>query len=251
MKWGLLHRNVASLITPPQVKKTVIRPLTPEQAAVLLSTIEGERLEALFAVALSLGLRRGEVLGLCWQDVDFDSKTLYVNVALQDIEGELVLTDLKTASSKRSLPIPETLLLKLKAHRSRQLEEKLKRGSLWQNNELVFVTKIGTPISPRNLLRKFHSVLAKAKLDRISFHTLRHSCASLLLAQGGDANGHGYFGTLANFSDDEYLCPHHAGNTTGSTRFNGRNLEESELMLAGCCQRCCQTPENKKGYQDW
>jgi integrase len=184
MKWGLVSRNVATLVGPPRIQRKEIRSLTPDEARAFLKAIKGDRLEALFSVALSLGLRQGEALGLRWQDIDFDSRTLRVNYALQRIEGKLQMVEPKTERSRRVLPLPETVLSALRAHRSRQLEEKLLLGPQWPKTGLVFSSSIGTPLEPRNVVRKFHSLLKKAELPYFRFHDLRHACASLLLAQG-------------------------------------------------------------------
>ena len=90
----------------------------------------------------------------------------------------------KTERSRRVLPLPKTVVSALRAHRSRQLEEKLSLGPDWQETGLVFTSNIGTPLEPRNVVRKFHTLLKNAGLPRSRFHDLRHSCASLLLAQG-------------------------------------------------------------------
>jgi len=149
-----------------------------------LKAIKGDRLEALFSVALSLGLRQGEALGLRLQDIDFEARTLRVNYAIQRIEGKLQMVEPKTEGSRRALPLTETILSALRSHRSRQLEERLSLGSHWQETGLVFTSTIGTPLDHRNVVRKFHALLEKAKLPRFRFHDLRHSCASLLIAQG-------------------------------------------------------------------
>ncbi|MBI3651005.1 MAG: site-specific integrase [Acidobacteria bacterium] len=184
MKFGLIHRNVAALVSPPKIVKKEIQVLTVEQADKFLESIEDNRLAALYWTAIYLGLRRGELLGLRWQDIDFESKILRVSGSLQELDGKLTLTETKTETSRRSLPIPDMVLAKLKAHRSKQLEKKLKRGSLWQETGLAFVTGYGTPISPRNLVRDFHAALEAVEIPRMPFHALRHSCATFLLSKG-------------------------------------------------------------------
>ncbi|MBI4852241.1 MAG: site-specific integrase [Acidobacteria bacterium] len=184
LKWALVGRNVATLVDPPRYKRPEIVPLSPEQCRVFLKSIKGGRMEALYSVALALGLRIGEATGLRWQDIDFDKRTLRVNVALQRIEGKLELTEPKTERSKRTLPLPETIVSSLQTHRIRQLEERLSAGKKWQDTGFVFTTLIGTPLDARNVLRWFKVAIKNAKLPDQRFHDLRHSCASLLLAQG-------------------------------------------------------------------
>lgn len=183
LKWNLVVRNVAALVDPPRYKKPKVVPFTVEQVHTFLDSIKGDRLETVFRVALSLGLREGEILGLRWQDVDLQSNILRVKVALQRIERKLQLVELKTERSRRTLPIPETTANALRAHRIKQLEEKMLAGDRWKETGLVFTTSVGSPLSARNVLRSFHRLLKKAEIPRQSFHNLRHSCASLLLAQ--------------------------------------------------------------------
>jgi integrase len=183
LKWNLVARNVAALVDPLHYRKAEIEPLTVADAESLLKVIKGDRLETVFHVALTLGLREGEILGLRWQDVDFDNQLLRVAKSLQRIDKKLQLVEPKTKKSKRTLPIPENLLSSLRAHRTRQLEEKLFAGTDWQENGLVFATSIGTPLYARNVIRSFHRLLNKAKLRRYRFHDLRHSCATFLLAK--------------------------------------------------------------------
>ena len=169
-----------------------------------LQAIEGDRFEALFTVALALGLRRGEALGLRWQDIDFDRRLLRVNHSLQRFNGKLQLTEVKTTNSRRVLHLPEILIRKLREHRTRQLEERLSAGEFWQENDMVFASSIGTPMEPRNLNRHFSQLLTDTKLNHMRLHDLRHFCASLLLAQGvplktiSEILGHSQISTTAD-----------------------------------------------------
>lgn len=184
-KWNLVARNVAELVEPPKCERFRIEPLSPEQARALLEAAKGTRLEALYAVALACGLRMGEVLGLRWQDVDLEQDRVAVSQALQRQKGRgLVLTETKTDRSRRTIALPAPLVAALRAHRVHQLEERLAAGSRWQESGLVFTSSVGTPIEPRNLFRSFKAALNRAGLPDIRFHDLRHSAASLMLAQG-------------------------------------------------------------------
>jgi integrase len=184
LKWGLVARNVAMLVDPPRVEKYEVQPITSEQAREFLQAVQGDRLEVLFTVALSLGLRRGESLGLTWSDISFEDRTLRVNHSLQRIQGKLVLSEPKTKTSRRILDLPDVLISKLREHRTRQLEEKLAAGSNWTDGGLVFTTRLGTPVDPRHVKRRLDPLLKKAGLPHYRVHDLRHFCASLLLAQG-------------------------------------------------------------------
>lgn len=171
LKWGYVARNVVALVEAPRVERHTVEPLTEAQATALLQAVAGHRLEALYRIALGLGLRRGEVLALRWVDVDLKARTLRVTAG-------------KTASSTRTLPVPETLVDALKAHEQRQQVERAEDDA-WRDHGLVFPSEVGTPISGRNLLRHFKSVLKRAGLPQtIRFHDLRHSCATFLIAQG-------------------------------------------------------------------
>jgi len=145
---------------------------------------KGNRLEALFTVALAMGLRQGEALGLRWEDVDWESGLLRVRHSLQRINRKLVLNELKTKSSRRELPLIDVVANSLRAHRSRQRSERLAAGQDWQEIGFVFTTTIGAPLDARNVVRSYHKVLADAGLALRRFHDLRHGCATLLSAQG-------------------------------------------------------------------
>jgi integrase len=183
-RWGLVAQNVATLVDPPSAKKYKLQTFDPAQAHKLLDTLKGERLGALFTVALSLGLRRGEALGLRWQDVDFDARTLRVCQALARVGREIVISEPKTASSRRILPLPETLAASLRERRKQQLEERMAAGDKWTDSGLVFTSRLGEPIDPRTVKRHLDRILTAAKLPHCRVHDLRHFCASLLLAQG-------------------------------------------------------------------
>ena len=178
LKWQLVPRNVAALTDAPKVERFTTHPLTQVQARQLLTAAQGDRLEALYCVALSLGLRQGEALGLRWEDVDLDAQTLRVAVALQSVGGKRVLSRPKTATSCRTLTMPAALIGKLREHRIRQLEEQQLAGTRWRDHGLVFASTVGTPMIPRNLVRSFKALLERAGLPDVRFHDLRHSCAS-------------------------------------------------------------------------
>ena len=184
MKWGLISRNVALLVDLPKMSNHEVEPLTLEQVKVFLKEISSDRLEALYLVATGVGLRKGELLGLRWEDVDLNAGRLRVRVALQRIEGTLQLVELKTRRSRRSVALPQLAVRSLRFHQVHQMEERVAAGDIWQESGLVFTTAIGTPLEPRNVTRHFHNALEKAGLPRQRFYDLRHTCASLLLAQG-------------------------------------------------------------------
>lgn len=183
-RWGLVARNVAKLVDPPRAQPHDILFLTPEQARTLLDTVRDDRLAALYSVALSLGLRQGEILGLRWEDVDLERRTVTVRKQLQRIDRVPQLVDLKTRQSRRTINLPAPLVQQLRAHRAQQAQERLQLGQDWHDWGLVFCSTIGTPLEPRNLVRLFKAHLQRAGLPDVRFHDLRHSCASFLIAQG-------------------------------------------------------------------
>ena len=187
LRWGLVARNVATLVDPPRVARHDIRPLDADGAARFLAAVRGDRLEALYTVALALGLRQGEALGLRWRDVDLDVGVLHIRVALQWLGGERPrLVEPKTRQSRRSLPLPGVVATQLRAHHARQEAERALLGAAWQGEEweLVFTAPTGGPLSKFTLTKQFKRHLARAGLPELRFHDLRHSCASLLVAQG-------------------------------------------------------------------
>jgi integrase len=130
------------------------------------------------------GLRQGEALGLWWEDIDLRAGHLRVRRALQRQRGGgLVLTAPKTARSKKTIPLPRQLVHALEDHQGRQDKERVAAGSLWRGSPCVFTTPVGTPIDPRNDYRAFKKLLGKAGLPPVRLHDLRHTAASLLVAQ--------------------------------------------------------------------
>jgi integrase len=184
LRWGLVARNVAALVQPPRVRRYEITPLDAEQAQRLLTAIRGDRLEALFSVALAVGLRQGEALGLRWDDVDLDTGVLRVRHALQAVDGQLVLVDPKTSRSRRSIQLPSLAVDALREHRIRQSAERARVGEAWSDQGFVFTSQMGRPLHGATVTHRFQQLLATAGLPRQRFHDLRHGCATLLLAQG-------------------------------------------------------------------
>ncbi len=184
VRWDMVSRNVARLVDRPRVERKQISPLTPDEARKFLRGIRGHRLEALFSVALALGLRQGEALGLRWDDIDFKAGTLRVSHQLQRIDGTLTLVPPKTDKSRRTLVMPSMIGEQLREHERRQVAERLWAGSIWQENGLVFANRVGRPTQARRVIEQFHQALAQSGLRRVRFHDLRHSCATLLLVQG-------------------------------------------------------------------
>lgn len=183
-RWGLVHRNVVRLTDPPRQRRVEGRSLTVEQAQALVAAARGHRLEATITVGLSLGLRRGELLGLRWEDVDLDAGVVQVRGQLKREVSKTTYGELKTAKSRRTLTLPAPTIQALREHRRRQREEQLGAGAAWQATGYVFTTPIGTPVDPDNFSKVFKEIAGRAGLGDWHLHELRHSCASLLLAEG-------------------------------------------------------------------
>ncbi|MEU7870926.1 site-specific integrase [Dactylosporangium sp. NPDC049140] len=180
----LIHRNPALAVRPPGAVPVERRALTVEEAKRLIQTIQGDRLEALWVTALTVGLRRGELLGLRWSDIDFAGERLTVRQALLRVDGVLSFSRPKTDRSRRTVPVAPQTLMMLRAHRRRQAEDRDVAGERWQDHDLVFPSVIGTPMEPRNADRAWHATRAKAGLRWLRLHDLRHACATFLLASG-------------------------------------------------------------------
>ncbi len=198
---GLVQRNVAALADGVKLAGEEGKALTAEQAKQFLTyladTSRGKksspvphRLQAAYTVALSLGLRRGELLGLSWSDIDLDTTParLTIRQALKRHDSGLVLEQPKTRQSRRTVHLPAPAAAELKRHRARQAEERLKAGDLWEplplGADLVFRTESGTSLDPDNFRNITYKLTKAAGIGRWSPHALRHSAASLLLAQG-------------------------------------------------------------------
>lgn len=183
LRWNLVARNVATLVDAPKTKRNAVRVMSPDEVTLFLDAAKGQRFEPLLLVAISTGMRQGELLGLRWEDVDLPAAVIHVRHSVQRLDGKLTLTDLKTDRSRRTLRLPQIAARALQTQRARQSEERLAAGGRWHDLGFVFATSIGTPLDARNLTRHFARVLTRAGLPRLKFHSLRHSCASLLLSQ--------------------------------------------------------------------
>ena len=162
------------------------------------------RLEAFWVLALATGLRRGELLGLRWDDIDLDARLLHVRRALQRTGGGLRFVEPKTASSVRAVILPRLAVRALQRHKRDQNARRLALGEAWREQGLVFTTGIGTPIEPRNINRRWGQLRVQSGLDSLRLHDLRHGCASFLLAAGiparaiMDVLGHSEIGVTMN-----------------------------------------------------
>jgi len=183
-RWGLVARNVASLATRPRIKRQEMTTLSPEQARAFLDTAQADRLYALYALALSTGMRQGEILALRWRDMNLEAGTLRVTATLQRTGDGFLFAEPKTARSRRQVALTTVAVDALRRHRAHQLEERLQLGTAWEDNDLVFANEVGRPMEAGNLIRRsFHPLLERAGLPRIRFHDLRHTAATLMLGR--------------------------------------------------------------------
>ncbi len=184
---GHVPRNMATLVQLPRVQRPELQTLTEEQVRTLLATARGTRHDALITLAVMTGLRQGELLGLRWADVDTEAGTLTVRFQLNH-RGEFAQP--KTRTARRTMHLPAPVVEVLRAHRVRQLEDRLRAGEWWQDQDLVFCTchpaqrPAGSPLGHRNVFRDFKALLQKAGLPDIRFHDLRHTAATMMLLRG-------------------------------------------------------------------
>ncbi len=184
-RWSLVHRNVADLVTPPRVQRHEMRTLDAEEARRLLEAARGDRFEALYVLALTTGMRLGELLALRWKDVDLDAGSLGVRGTLLRTKEGMTISEPKTAGSRRHVSVGITAIEALRRHRVNQTAERLLKGPAWKDNDLVFANEVGKPVEDTNLRRRsFEPLLTRAAVPRIRFHDLRHTAATLLLGQG-------------------------------------------------------------------
>jgi integrase len=179
-------RNPVEAVTRPKPRREEMKVPTPEQALKFIEAAREDRLEALFVLAVTTGMRQGELLGLRWSPVDLDKATVQVQVGLQRTKEGFELVSPKTKKSRRLVMLTEPAREALERHRTNQTAERLLAGDYWKNDlDLVFTNQTGGPIDTTYLLRRcFRPLLRKAELPEIRFHDLRHTAATLLMSLG-------------------------------------------------------------------
>ncbi len=184
VKWHMIPRNVAEVVKAPRPAPEEIRPLSREQTKTLLEAARGERFEPLYVLAVTTGLRQGELLGLKWEDVALENGVVRVRRTLARHKARLVLGDPKTKRCRRTVRLTQAAVEALEGHFARQTVQRNILGELYEHQGLVFATQRGTLVNPSNLRkRSFEPLLEKAGLPAIRFHDLRHTCATLLLSR--------------------------------------------------------------------
>ncbi len=175
---GLVYRNVSQATRPPSVRRHEMHALDRVQARKLLGTAKGTRYEAMLALALSTGMRQGELLGLAWCAVDLEAGKLRV---VRQLGTDGIFSSPKSRNSTRSIDLNPSTVAALREHKTRQLETRLIQGAAWEDQGLVFCTYTGRPLGWRNVVRDFKALLLKAELPEMRFHDLRHTAATLML----------------------------------------------------------------------
>jgi len=185
VKWGLLGRNPADAVNVPRPERREMRTLDEKQVQRLFEATAGHRLRGLWVLLVTTGLRLGEALGLCWDDIDQTAGRLVVRRSLQrQREAGLVFVEPKSAKSRRTVHLAESTVAVLREQRRQQLGERLSAGPAWQDQGLVFCREDGRPLEPSSVTEHLHRALKAADLPQVRVHDLRHTAATLLLARG-------------------------------------------------------------------
>jgi integrase len=197
--------NVATLVEPVSAPRTEFVPFTPEEAQLVLAVAEQHRLAAFFTVALAVGLRPSEALGLTWDDVDLDNRMVRVRKALEGRGGAYRFKEPKSRTSRRTIALLAICVDALLAHRRRQATERLAAGAHWQSLDLVFSTPLGTPINRTEMSRQFTKILEAAGVTHRRLLRLPPHRRDAGPSPGHtSASGHGDARTLLDRPDDEH-----------------------------------------------
>jgi len=183
VKWRLILRNPENFVDPPRPECHEVRTLSEDETAVLLSAAKSTRLYIPVLFAVATGLRRGEVLGLRWSDVDLENGVLSVRRSLTATKSGLVFKQSKTAQSSRQVSLLPLILDVLGDHRTEQQRNRLALGPAYTDHGLVSARSNGKPVNPRQLSKDFLGLVRRIKIPRIRFHDLRHTHATQLLRQ--------------------------------------------------------------------
>ncbi|MBT3787135.1 MAG: site-specific integrase [Alphaproteobacteria bacterium] len=184
VKWQLLARNPVDAVEPPRPERREMNAIDETDTAQLLEKLAGSALFTPVLMAVTTGLRRGEILALRWKDVDFDEGRITVNQSLEQTAKGIRFKSPKTERSRRQVPLPSVTLDVLKDHKRSQNEERLRLGPVYQNQDIVFPRPDGSPTPPDSFSTRFADFIRRSGLKHIRLHDLRHSHATQLLLQG-------------------------------------------------------------------
>jgi integrase len=182
--WGLLSKNPALRATVPKRRRPVLTVWTPEQASAFLAATTGDRMQACWLLALSTGMRRGELAGLSWSDLDLERGRLQITTQRTTDSDYQVITKEPKASSRRSVALAGHTVAALRRHHAVLCRERLAAGTAWSDSGLVFVDELGRGLHPQRLTDLFQQAADAAGLPRIRLHDLRHTSATLALVAG-------------------------------------------------------------------
>jgi len=190
---GHLAVNWARKVDRPTAERHDARVLSPDEVRRILVAAQAMDDDPrgwsthnfpLFALIAATGMRKGEALALRWDDVDFDAGTVHVRGTLSRVDGRLMVTSPKTRTSRRVLPVANGVVRVLRAHRTAQLEDRMRAANVWEDTGHVFTTGFGKPLDPRSVLRSIQAAARRAGVDDVDVHTLRHSAATVMLDGG-------------------------------------------------------------------
>lgn len=184
LKWGQLNRNVAKLVKTPKVPRYEMKIWDETQVNTFLKSTENTRYFTLFLLAISTGMRKGEILALKWEDIDFANSRLTVRRSYVRGYKGFMFQEPKTTAGIRNILLPDQTVQSIKKHKINQNVERLKAGRHYQEFGLVFPTCTGKPMNPQQLDEAWNKAIKHSKLPKIRFHDLRHTHASLLLKSG-------------------------------------------------------------------
>ena len=184
VRWQLLARNPADAAEPPRPARQQMRALDETQTVELLNTAKRSRLYRPIFMAVTTGMRRGELLALRWNAIDLDAGVLSVREALEQTKDGLAFKQPKTGRSRRTVDLPQIAIDELRRHKVEQAKHRLSLGKLYQDNDLVFPRPDGTPWAPDRFSSSFAAMIRRAKIIGLRFHDLRHTHATQLLKQG-------------------------------------------------------------------
>lgn len=184
VRWQLLGRNPVDAATPPRPERKEMNALDDAQTATLLRRLESSRLYMPVIIAVTTGMRRGELLALRWKDVDLATGQITINQALEQTKGKVRFKSPKTDRSRRNVILPAFAIGLLKEHKRKQSEHRLKLGPAYEDNDLIFARPDGTVWAPDTLSTTFASFVRRSGLPHVRLHDLRHSHATQLLRQG-------------------------------------------------------------------
>jgi integrase len=186
LRLALVARNVCDAVAPPKYEHTPKETWSRAELARFLEVAAGSRYGPIWLLLALTGMRRGEALGLRWQDIDFENRTMNISQTYVSLNSKMSASSPKTRAGRRVITLEPVLIDALRDHRARQNERRLRLGEVWHDHDLVFASEVGTPIMARNLYRQYGELVKKAGVPHISIHGIRHTVATLAIGSGQD-----------------------------------------------------------------